>query len=230
MSEDIDPANIDKMIEILQKATGGGHFDRTVIKSRLNDILNAVGIFVRKADMSEQDIADGKAFCEVLGNENDIHKDKAQHYEKILESKDPFGEGLISSIYKTEINARARERKLPGFNNTNLTVRPSHDTALLRQVAEALKKHHELMVQQGRPIKQPQQTLLPFLAELYVELTKQDIDSFDLPHAMGSRFIRFCHLALKRHFQATEAGPGALSKAWKRLKKAEKSRDVMTEV
>ncbi len=223
MSEDIDPANINKMIEILQKATGGGHFDRTVIKSRLNDILNAVGIFVPVDGMTEQDIADGKAFCEVLGKENDIHKDKAQHYEKILESKDPFGEGLIVSIYKAEINARARGRKLPGFNNTNLTDRLRHDTALLRQVAEALKKHHELMVRQGRPIKQPQQTLLPMIAELYVELTNEDIGCFELPHAKNSRFIRFCHLALKLRFPATEAGPGALSKAWIRLKQADKA-------
>ncbi len=146
-----------------------------------------------------------------------IHKEKAQHYEKILESKDPSGEGLIVSIYKTEINARARGRKLPGFNNTNLTVRLRHDTALLRKVAEELKNYHELMVKQGRTIKQPQQTLLPMIAGLYVELTNKDIDCFELPHAMGSRFIRFCHLALEPQFSATEAGTGALSKAWKRL-------------
>ncbi len=222
MSEDIDPDNIDQMIEILQKETGEGHFDRTVIKSRLDEILNAVGTFVPEDDMSEQDIADGKAFCEVPGKENDIHKEKAQHYEKILASKDPFGEGLIVSIYKAEINARARGRKLPGFNNTNLTVRPSHDTALLRKVAEELKNYHELMVKQGSPIKQPQQTLLPIIADLYVELTNKDIDCFDLPHSRGSRFIQFYHLALKPHSPATEAGTDALSKAWKRLKHAEK--------
>ncbi len=73
MSEDIDPDNIDQMIEILQKVTGGGHFDRTVIKSRLDEILNAVGIFVPEDDMSDQETEDGQAFCEAPGNENDIH-------------------------------------------------------------------------------------------------------------------------------------------------------------
>ena len=222
MSEDIDPDNIDQMIEILQKETRGGHFDRTVIKSRLNDILNAVGIFVPVDGMTEEEIEYARIFSEEAGPTTYSHSEKARHYEKILASPDPFGEGLIVSIYKAEINARARGRKLPGFNNTNLTVRPSHDTALLRKVAEELKNYHELMVKQGSPIKQPQQTLLPFLAELYVELTNKDIDCFDLPHSRGSRFIQFYHLALKPHSPATEAGTDALSKAWKRLKHAEK--------
>ena len=130
-----------------------------------------------------------------------------------------MGEGIIHGIYKTEINARARNRN---SKDVNLTDRLSHDFALLRKVANELMTYNELLIRPGAPNKQPQQTLLKLLADLYVELTNKQFDPFDLPHAKGSRFIKFCHLALNPHFPATEAGTGALSKAWKRLKEREK--------
>ena len=234
MSDDIEPRNFHLLIEILQKETEGIHFDPTVVQARLAVVMNSVGIFVPTDDMSDKEIEYSKIFFEQSNNPAYTPREKVQHYKKILESSDPLGEGLIHSIFRAEINARARSRTARGLKNPyvksylsndrlpNLIDRLSHDLALLREVAEALKIYNERLVRRGAPYKQPQRTLLISLANIFVELTNKKIDSFDLPHAKGSRFIKFCHLALEPHFERTEAGTAALSKAWKRLKTAEK--------
>ena len=181
--------------------------------------MTAVGFFIPRANMSEEEIDYGLAYDEAEDQQTDNLREKVQHYKNILEPLDPLGQGPIHSIYKTEINARARNRN---SKDVNLTDRLSHDFALLRKVANELMTYNELLIRPGAPNKQPQQTLLVLLAELYVELTNKQFDPFDLPHAKSSRFIKFCYLALNPHFPATEAGTGALSKAWKRLKEGEK--------
>ena len=235
MSDDIEPGNFHLLIEILQKETEGIHFDPTVVQARLAVVMNSVGIFVpRTDDMSDKEIEYSEIFFEQSNNPAYTPGEKVQHYKKILESSDPLGEGLTHSIFRAEINARARSRTARGLKNPyvkshlsndrlpNLIDRLSHDLALLREVAEALKIYNERLVRPGAPPKQPRLTLLISLADLFVELTNKQIDSFELPHAERSNFIRFCYLALEPHFERTEAGTAALSKAWMRLKKAEK--------
>ena len=229
-----DNTVLDPLIEILRRENPKGHLDPGAIESRLDDIMAAAGFFMTRDHMSEEEIEYGLAFLESESYQSYSPKEKAQYYGKILESQDPLGEGLIHSIYRAEINARARSRTARGFNNPyvkshlrndqlpDLIDRLSHDLALLREVAEALKTYNELLVRQGAPYKQPQRTLLISLADIFVELTNKRIDSFELPHAEHSNFIRFCHLALEPHFERTEAGTAALSKAWKRLKKSAK--------
>ena len=223
------------MIEILQKETGGDHFDPREIRSRLDDLMAAAGLFVSGPDLSQEEIDRRQAFSEAAGDQGDSFRDKALHYAKILESPDPFGEGLIHSIYRTKIDTLARGRNPPGVYSSyvrphpsgdgpaSLTDRLDHDLTLLRTVAERLKTYNELSIRQGAPNKGTRQALLIGLAELYVELTNLDIDPFELPHAEGSRFIRFCHLALEPYLPRTETGTGSLSKAWQRLKAAEKA-------
>ena len=233
MSDDIA---LDQVIEILRRESRGDHFDRATIQSRLDDLMSAAGLFVNRAGMSEEEVEYGLAFLEPEpeSDRGPGPREKARHYAKILESPDPLGEGLIHSIYRAEINALARSRKPRGINisrarpyatdlrRASLTERLSHDLALFREVAEALKSHNERLVQPGAPIMQPRNTLLIMLAELYVELTNKDIDAFDLPHSENSRFIRFCHWALEPHLPEREIGTAALSKAWKRLKDTER--------
>ena len=230
MPDDADPYNVDKIIGILQKQTKGGDFDRSEVQSRLANKITAVGKLMLTDDMFEEEIEYAQLFNEEAGEPTYTPKKKAEHYQKILASSDPLDKELIHSIYKAEINARAHGRKPKdfkkpsNFDRSNLTDRLCQDLALLRQVAEELKIYNEQMVQPGAPIKQPQYTLLPMLAGLYVELTNQDISPFDLPHGENSRFIKFCDLALQPHFDKTEVGTGALSKAWKRIKDGEKGR------
>ena len=59
-----------------------------------------------------------------------------------------------------------------------------------------------------------------------MELTNQDIDSFDLPHSAGSLLIKFCHFALKPYMSRTETGTGALSEAWKRFQDVKRPQRV----
>ena len=150
-----------------------------------------------------------------------------------------MNDGLIHSIYRTEINALARNRIARGFKTSHagpllsndrsasLTERLGHDPALLRQVVEELKNYNENLVRPGAPPKLTRQTLLIMLAELYVEFTQKDIDPFRLPHSENSRFIQFCHWALKPHLPRNDVRAAALSQAWKRVEKREKGRDVM---
>ena len=184
VSDDIESDNLGQLIEILRRETKGGHFDRTEVQSRLDDVMNAVGIFVPAADMTVEELQYGEAFSKTESNQTARSKEKAQYYKKISESPDPLGQGPIHSIYKTEINARARNRN---SKDVNLTDRLSHDFALLRKVANELMTYNELLIRPGAPNKQPQQTLLVLLAELYVELTNKQFDPFDLPHAKSSR-------------------------------------------
>ena len=130
-----------------------------------------------------------------------------------------MGEGIIHGIYKTEINARARNRN---SKDVNLTERLSHDFALLRKVANELMTYNKQLIRPGAPHKEPQRTLLMRLADLYVQLTNKQFDSSELPHSENSRFIRFCHLAMEPHLPDKEISTAALSKAWKRLKESER--------
>ena len=230
-SDSVESDNLSQLIEILQKETEKSHFDPTEILSRLDELMTAVGIFVPTDDMSDEEIEAAQVFYATLSNPIENAKVKAQHYARILASPNPLDEGLIHSLYHAEINALARcrfpsdfklsraEPHLATAQQASLTERLCRDLALLRQVTEELRNYNNRMVRPGAPNKQPQQTILPMLAELYVELTHKDIDYFDLPHAENSRFIRFCYLALRPHYpKGTEGGPGSLSKAWKRLK------------
>ena len=60
--------------------------------------------------MSEEEIDYGLAFDEAEDQQTGNPREKVQHYKNILESLNPLGEGIIHGIYKTEINARARNR------------------------------------------------------------------------------------------------------------------------
>ena len=179
------------MIETLQRETKEDHFDRTAIQSRLDDLMSAAGFFTTRAGMSEEEVEYGVAFSESESDHSYSPREKARHYEKILESPDPLGEGLIHSIYRAEINALARSRNPRGFNiprakphptdgrQASLTERLSRDLALLREVAGVLKNHHERFVRPGAPNKHLRNTLLIMLAELYVELTNKNIDPLE---------------------------------------------------
>ena len=114
--------------------------------------MNSVGIFVPTDDMSDKEIEYSKIFFEQSKNPAYTPREKVQHYKKILESSDPLGEGLTHSIFRAEINARARSRTARGLKNPyvksylsndrlpNLIDRLSHDLALLREVALKLWK------------------------------------------------------------------------------------------
>ena len=219
MPDYIDPTNIGQLIDILQSETEGRHFDPTEVQSRLDDLMTAVGYFIPRANMSEEEIDYGLAYDEAEDQQTGNPREKVQHYKNILESPDPLGEGIIHGIYKTEINARARNRN---SKDVNLTERLSHDFALLRKVANELMTYNKQLIRPGAPHKEPQRTLLMRLADLYVQLTNKQFDSSELPHSENSRFIRFCHLAMEPHLPDKEISTAALSKAWKRLKESER--------
>ena len=226
------------MIEILQSESDH-HFKPKEVQSRLDDLMAAAGFFIPRADMSEETIQYGIAWSEAEEKEQpESPRQKSQYYRKILASPDPLGEGLVCGIYKTEINARARGRTARGLSNPyvkphlsndrvpNLIDRLSHDMTLLRQVAEELRTYNELLIRPGAPRKNLLRTTLRNLADLYVELTNQEIDPYELPHAEASRFIQFCYLAPEPYFPITT---GALSKTWKRSKEEERPDKVMRE-
>ena len=179
MPDYIDPTNIGQLIDILQSETEGRHFDPTEVQSRLDDLMTAVGRFIPRANMSEEEIDYGLAFDEAEDQQTDNPREKVQHYKNILESLeslDPLEEGIIHGIYKTEINARARSRN---SKDVNLTERLSHDFALLRKVANELMTYNKQLIRPGAPNKLPQQTLLELLADLYVELTNKQFDPLE---------------------------------------------------
>ena len=235
MSDDPVFGDLGELIGILERETGGAHFNPMEIRSRLDDLMAAAGRFARWPDMSREEIERREAWSEAASDRGPSAREKARHYAMILESHDPFAEGMIHSIYRTEIDALAdgrtphsldlsHARPHPGnARPIDLTDRLDRDLALFRQVVEELKTYNELSVRSGAPNKGTRQTLLLWLADLYVELTNQDIDRYDLPHAEGSRFIRFCHLAVKPYMALTETSAGSLAKAWQRLKAAEKA-------
>lgn len=231
MSDDAVSDDLRELIGILERETGGAHFDPMEIRSCLDDLMAAAGLFAPWPDMSREEIERREAWSEAAGDRGPSAREKAEHYANILKSSDPFAEDLIHGIYRAEIDALARGRTPRGFarprpgdeESTRLTARVTRDLALFREVVEKLKTLNELFVRPGAPHKGTRQQLLIWLADLYVELTNQDIGSVDLPHSAGSLFIRFCHVALKPYMSYTEIGTGALAKAWKRLKDAEKA-------
>ena len=66
MPDYIDPTNIGQLIDILQSETEGRHFDPTEVQS-LDDLMTAVGFFIPRANMSEEEIDYGLAYDEPSG-------------------------------------------------------------------------------------------------------------------------------------------------------------------
>ena len=232
MSEDAVSDGLRRAIEILRNDAGGRHFDAEVLQSRLDDLMAGAGLSAPRPATSGEETDCRRADAEAAGDRDPGAPEKALHYAKILECPNPLGEGPVHPIYRGEIDALARGRAPKGLDNpdagpspggdapASLTDRLERDLALLRQVAGELRIHNELMGRPDAPNREGRQMLLVWLADLYVELTGKDIDPLELPHAEGSRFIRFCHFALEPYLPRRETRTAALSRAWKRLKAA----------
>ena len=90
-------------------------------------------------------------------------------------------------------------------------------------MVEELRTHNELLGRPDAPNREGRQVLILWLADLYVELTGKGGDPFALPHAEGSRFIRFCHFALAPYLPRRETRTAVLARTWKRLRAAERA-------
>ena len=232
MSEDAVSDGLRRAIEILRNDAGGRHFDPEVLQSRLDDLMAGAGLSAPRPATSGEETGRRQANSEAVEDRGPGAPEKALHYAKILECPNPLGEGPVHAIYRGEIDALARGRAPKGLDNpdagpspggdapASLTDRLERDLALLRQVAGELRIHNELMGRPDAPNREGRQMPLVWLADLYVELTGKDIDPLELPHAEGSRFIRFCHFALAPYLPRRETRTAALSRAWKRLKAA----------
>ena len=161
MSDDAVSDDLRELIGILERQTGGAHFDPMEVRSLLDDLMAAAGLFAPWPDMSAEEIERREIWSEAAGDRGPSAREKAGHYANILESPDPFAEGLIHTIYRAEIDARARGRTPRGFarprpgdeESTRLTARVTRDLALFRQVVEELKTFNELSVRPGAPTR-----------------------------------------------------------------------------
>jgi len=157
----------------------------------------------------------------------------ADVFRKIASADNPLSPEVCSVDALVHLEAAARKRW--AANHEVAPNRPYHlirraweelsewEQSGVREMALKLAHDQKSKIRQGAPTKSNQNALLIGLADVFLRATDDwNTDPLEIPHAVGSRFIRFAHAAASPFFPATEVSTAALSRRWEQWKKSQK--------
>ena len=156
-------------------------------------------------------------------------KELADCFKKIAKAENPFASEICLMDALVLLNIRAKELwaerlKQAPLNRKHLLLKVSWDELInwqqvsVRKMARELEKEYRQKVMVGAPGKTDQNALLMELANIYLSMTGEQIDRFELPHSVGSHFISFVHTAVEPFYPNTEVTLKALSNRWHEMK------------
>jgi len=215
-----EPAQIERIMAILDRASGGRQIDREEITQSLLEIIHATGL---ATDGTEQ-----SRLWQEFSSHEPSHKTVRDGFLRLARAEDPFAlaqrDRRLSSLLSRGVVVRriaGRWRK-PGYSQASIrkTVWMSlsaADQAEFRKMLEDSASYYARFVKRGREQKTKLDTALLDLADLYLSWTGQTVARHHVPYAAESRFIQFAVAALEPVGWYFEVSDAALSRRWERI-------------
>ena len=215
-----EPAQIERIMAILDRASGGRQIDREEVAQSLLEIIYAIGL---ATDGTEQ-----SRLWQEFSSHEPSHKTVRDSFLRLAKAEDPFAlarrDRRLSSLLSRGVGVRriaGRWRK-PGYSQASIRQADwmslsAADQAEFRKMLEDSASYYARFVKRGRERKTKLDTALLDLAGLYLVWTGEVIAQHLVPYDAKSRFIQFAAAALEpagRHFEASRS---ALSGRWERI-------------
>ncbi len=215
-----EPAQIERIMAILDRASGGRQIDREEVAQSLLEIIYAIGL---ATDGTEQ-----SRLWQEFSSHEPSHKTVREGFLRLARAEDPFAlaqrDRRLSSLLSRGVGVRriaGRWRK-PGYSqasirNADWMSLSAADQAEFRKMLEDSASYYARFVRRGREQKSKLDTALLDLADFYLSWTGQTVARHHVPYAAESRFIQFAVAALEPVGWYFEVSDAALSGRWERI-------------
>ncbi len=215
-----EPAQIERIMAILDRASGGRQIDREEVAQPLLEIIYAIGL---ATDGTEQ-----SRLWQEFSSHEPSHKTVRDGFLRLARAEDPFAlaqrDGRLSSLLSRGVGVRriAGRWQKPGYSqasirNADWTSLSAADQAEFRKMLEDSASYYARFVKRGREQNSKLDTALLDLADLYLSWTGQTVARHHVPYAAKSRFIQFAAAALEPVGRDFEVSRSALSGRWERI-------------
>ncbi len=216
-----ESAQIERIMAILDRASGGRQIDREEVAQSLLEIIYAIGL---ATDGTEQ----SRLWQEFSSQDEPSHKTERDGLLRLARAEDPFALArrnsrlsslLTSSVGLHRVGGRWRKAgySLSSLRKTDWSSLSAADQAEFRKMLEDAAGYSGHFVRRGRVQKTRLDTALLDLADLYLSWTGQTMARHQVPYAIESRFIQFAVAALEPVGQYFEVSKSALSGRWERI-------------
>lgn len=215
-----EPAQIEWIMAILDRASGGRQIDREEVEQSLLEIIYAIGL---ATDGTEQ-----SRLWQEFSSQDPSNKTERDGFLKLARAEDPFElarrDRRLSALLSRGVGIRraaGRWRK-PGYSQASIRKADwkslsAADQAEFRKMLEDSASYQARFVKRGPVQKTRLDTALLDLADLYLSWTGQTMARHHVPYAVESRFIQFAVAALEPVGWYFEVSNAALSKRWGRI-------------
>jgi hypothetical protein len=215
-----EPAQIERIMAILDRASGGRQIDREEVEQSLLELIDAVGL---ASDGTEE-----SRLWQEFSSEEPSHTSERDGLLRLARAEDPFARARrnrrLSSLLRSCVELHrvgGRWRKagysLSSLRKTDWSSLSAADQAEFRKMLEDAATYHARLVRRGREQKTKLDTALLGLADLYLSWTGQTIARHHVPYDAKSRFIQFAAAALEPAGWFFEVSRSALSGRWERI-------------
>ncbi len=213
--------DLELLVRVIKRQNSLAVVNRKQLKRRLLDLIYAVGIAHshRKASIIFRDAAAADF----------SHSQLAKKFRAIARAKNPLdpekcrGElrSSLDAVLRTKWSSFRRDPQKPkSLRGHSIASLGPSDIDDIRDAARTLAKFHQGFIHKGPNDRYAQATLLPEIADIFLDFAKLDWDRYRLGHSRESHFIQFAHRALRPFLPATKGSPSALYHRWDRLKQA----------
>jgi hypothetical protein len=215
-----EPAQIERIMAILDRASGGRQIDREEVEQSLLEIIYATGL---ASDGTER-----SRLWQEFSSEEQSRKDERDAFRRLSGADDPIElarrDQRLGSLLRTSIGLHRRGGRwreaglsLSSLLTSDWNSLSAAEQAEFRKALEDAASYYAQLVKRGREQKTKLDTALLCLADLYLSWTGQTIARHDVPYSIESRFIQFAVTALEPVGQYFEVSNSALSRRWERI-------------
>ncbi len=216
-----EPAQIERIMAILDRASGGRQIDREEVAQSLLEVIHATGL---ASDGTEQ----SRLWQEYSSQDEPSYKTLRDGLLRMAKAEDPFelarSDRRLSLLISRGVGLRriAGRWGKPGYSQasirkTDWSSLSAADQAEFRKMLEDVASYHARFVRRGPEQKTKLDTALLDLADLYLVWTGEMIARHQVPYSKESRFIQFAVAALEPVGQYFEVTNSALSGRWARI-------------
>ena len=215
-----EPAQIGRIMAILDRASGGRQIDSEEVEQSLLEIIYAIGL---ASDGTEE-----SRLWQEFSSQEPSPKTERDDLLQLAEAEDPFAlvrrDRTLSLLLRNSVGlhrAGGRWRKagysLSSLRKTDWNSLSTAEQTEFRKMLDDAAGYQARLVRRGPVQKTRLDTALLDLADLYLSWTGEVIARHQVPYSKESRFIQFAVAALEPVGQYFEVTNSALSGRWARI-------------
>ena len=215
-----EPAEIERIMAILDRASGGRQIDIEDVEQSLLEMIHAIGLASAGTEAS-------RLWQEFSSQDEQSHMTVRDGFKLLASAEDPFelarrDRGLSSLLPRiVGIRRIAGRWQQPGYSMTSIHKTDwkslsNADQAEFRKMLDVSASYYARFVRRGREQKTKLDTALLCLADLFLSWAGEMIAQHHVPYSTESQFTQFAAAALEPVGQYYEVSRSALSGRWER--------------